>query len=139
MNMIIVRVGLAKERKKLSRPPKARTPGGSLSFAAVTLSRPSPGHVRERPESEVSLRVQTEDPDARVERESVAMKLARLVQAIGEPETPSDGGHTEDHDRKSAIYDDAADELEVKCSADDLEQGSARDSMFHFVTERDFT
>ncbi|PIL34394.1 hypothetical protein GSI_03169 [Ganoderma sinense ZZ0214-1] len=159
MNMIVVRVGLAKERKKrcgsghsrsFSRPALADIE--TMGFVAVPrpISIPRPSYIRdrERPESEAALRYSLRAERDEVEVSSVAFKLARLALQDDDPLTP------DDHDRRYSARDSGVgfvlgmgmgmegeeedDELEVK-SASDLALDSARASTFHIISERDIT
>ncbi|TBU24593.1 hypothetical protein BD311DRAFT_780880 [Dichomitus squalens] len=130
MNMIIVRVGLAAERKKHLRAAP-RQSGSGFSFVAVTIPKPHPGYLRERPDSEMALSVPSDRVDDDVEMGNVVMKMERLLQDGG-PSTPySESGTTDD--AKSVV--DVDDPEDVKSV--DLALTSARSSAFHVITERD--
>ena len=152
MNMIVVRVGLAIERKKrcgsghsrsISRPLGAGGDIETMGFVAITvpvpIPRPSPSYMR--PESETALRYSVNlfraDRDEG-EVGSVAFKLARLALQGDDPLTPDDHEHRRESARDSG-YGEAGfglgeeDEEEVK-SVSDLALDSARGSSFHIVT-----
>ena len=128
--MIIVRVGLANERKK-RLVTTSRTSGSNFSFVAVTIPKPHPGHLRERPESEVALSVRPGAAEEDAEMGSVVMRMVRLVQD-GVPSTPDSGIGRMD-DLKSMV--DADDPEDVKSV--DLALDSARSSTFHVITPLD--
>ena len=150
MNMIVVRVGLAKERKKrcgsghsrsISRPiADIETMGFVAVSRPISIPRPSYIRDRERPESETALRYSLRAERDEAEVGSVAFKLARLALHDDDPPTP------DDYDRYSARDSGvgfalvlAREEDEEVKSASDLALDSARESVFHIISERDLT
>ncbi len=156
MNMIVVRVGLAKERKKLcgsghsrtlSRPlPDVETMGFVTVAVPRPVSFPLPSYIRERPESETalhySLRAGRDDSESEVGAGSVAFKLARLALQVDDPPTPDE--YYRDGDtaslRDSGIMFGLRGDGEDDDEHDDEEDvKSAREGAFHVIVERDLT
>lgn len=152
MNMIVVRVGLAKERKKrcgsghsrsISRPiADIETMGFVAVPRPISIPRPSYIRDRERPESETALRYSLRAERDEAEVGSVAFKLARLALQDDDPPTP------DEYDRYTCSARDsgvgfalalAREEDEEVKSASDLALDSARESVFHIISERDLT
>ncbi|KAI1789104.1 hypothetical protein LXA43DRAFT_1155888 [Ganoderma leucocontextum] len=144
MNMIVVRVGLAKERKKRCGSGHSRSRSRPLAdietmgFVAVTvpISMPRPSYIRERPESETALRYSGRVERDEVEMGSVAFKLARLALQDDDPPTPDDLDTARDEGLGFGL---GGDEEEDEVKSAHLSLNSARTSTFHIITERDLT